>query len=256
MEVYWYVCVDFLFCLVATASQGELVDLLQCMIDNGTCMDFLIRYKKPGYILRKWPRALHFADVTIDGYMYTPIMYAVAERIPTLLANLLDNVNRTGGTGDTQVSNGFSALLLASMMENEEAVTLLCQSSCVNVNVRDNEGNTALMYAIKYRRYSAVNMLIESGADLNVENHMGKTPLLRALESNEHSIVADVLNGGAEINKISLATEQTVLDSCVIKGKVFHVFYLLQQGADPAIHDPSCNAITSAAYYHRRNCFR
>lgn len=256
MELYCCRSLCGLLCLVAMTSTGDLVDLLQRMIDRGTRMDFLIRFKKPGYVLRKWPRAVYFANIEIGNYSYTPVMYAVSERIPALLANLLDSLKRTGGTADTQVRTGFSALHLASIMENDEAVALLCNSCCVDLNLRDNEGNTALLYAIQYRRHSTVKVLIDAGADLNVENHMGKTPLLVALESNEHSIVADILNGGAQINHISIATEQTALDSCVIKGKVFHVLHLLQHGADPSIHDPTCNPITSAAYYRRRNCFR
>ena len=50
-----------------------------------------------------------------------------------------------------------------------------------NVNLRDNKGETALMFAVRYEKTEEImESLIEAGADVNLKNYDGKTAIMLA----------------------------------------------------------------------------
>ncbi len=84
------------------------------------------------------------ADVNIlDGNDLTPMMTAIRDARPPLVAGLVS----------TFLANG------------------------ADPNWQDKTGYTALHYAAREGRIEAISLLVEHGADLNLENNGGKTPL-------------------------------------------------------------------------------
>lgn len=51
-----------------------------------------------------------------------------------------------------------------------------------NANVLDNDGDTALHFAVRENNLHTAKLLIDYGADVNAENHSGETPLLLAIQ--------------------------------------------------------------------------
>ena len=43
------------------------------------------------------------------------------------------------------------------------------------MNMKDNDGKTALMSAVGREDYNAVKLLLDNGADVNMENKYGRT---------------------------------------------------------------------------------
>lgn len=83
-------------------------------------------------------------------------------------------------------------------------------SGC-NINDKDIEGRTALMYAAWNGRYEFTKMLLECGAEIGINDNYGYSAIeLAELESHEHIIelLSDYQN--------SLCDQQK-LDSCIYK---------------------------------------
>ena len=69
-----------------------------------------------------------------------------------------------------------------------------------DVNEQDENGNTALMYAVKYNNLSVVEALIKEGADVNVRNETGNTPLMYAAEYENSEAFDILIKAGADVN--------------------------------------------------------
>lgn len=59
---------------------------------------------------------------------------------------------------------------------------LTCENPAPELDIQDNEGKTALMYAVSFSNYFVVGSLIRKGADANIQDHNGQTALMRAAE--------------------------------------------------------------------------
>lgn len=64
---------------------------------------------------------------------------------------------------DLTTENGESCLILATKLQNTEAVEKLLQAGC-DVHHSDNGGNTAMYYARRIKNYTIINLLEKYGA--------------------------------------------------------------------------------------------
>jgi len=116
--------------------------------------------------------------------------------------NLLElgvDVNATDG-----MSN--SALTLAEGCKRDgtptrvQLVELLIAKGA-EVNHRESDGRTALMYAAENGDTQAVNALLRSGASVNLADNEGETALMKAAASScTEETVAALLSAGADLN--------------------------------------------------------
>lgn len=68
------------------------------------------------------------------------------------------------------------------------------------VDILDNNGNTALHYAVKHADcLTAVKLLIDRNADLNVTNRKGMTPLHIALDQGNEEVIKMLIHAGADL---------------------------------------------------------
>jgi ankyrin repeat protein len=81
---------------------------------------------------------------------------------------------------------GWNILHLAALKGQSEIVYILLQF--VDVNARDNNGNTALHLASLKGHREVVELLLAEDAEINPMNHDGKTPLNLAIERGQKQI--------------------------------------------------------------------
>ena len=67
-----------------------------------------------------------------------------------------------------------------------------------NIHARDEEGNTALMYAVGSGDAELVHLLVAAGADVNAANERGLTPLMYAAVLDAPPVVRALLAAGAD----------------------------------------------------------
>ena len=128
---------------------------------------------------------------------------------------------------------GYTALMWASVRGYKEIASMLIKKGA-DVNAWNNDGDTALIYASGHRHIEILSMLLVKKADVNVgrgRNREGDTALMWASSNGYVNVVLMLLNNGANVNA---KTEfgKTALHRACETGKYDIVLILLERGAD------------------------
>ncbi|WP_425381393.1 ankyrin repeat domain-containing protein [Spiroplasma endosymbiont of Polydrusus pterygomalis] len=101
-----------------------------------------------------------------------------------------------------------------------------------NINYQNNEGNTALHFATKYRNLDALSFLIANKANINIQNNEGNTALMNIV-NNIHLLdtVKYLITHGAKIN-IENKDGNTALDLAAMYDVFYVVKHLLEKKAN------------------------
>ncbi|HAZ97123.1 MAG TPA: hypothetical protein DCW73_07915, partial [Treponema sp.] len=109
-----------------------------------------------------------------------------AEQPPENKTEYIENPNAAD-------KNGVTLLMRAAKAGNDWDVNLLLKNGA-DVNLRDKDGWTALMYAVRYQNnLNILNMLIENAAYIRVRNKFNATPLLMAADYSQNPEIISVL---------------------------------------------------------------
>lgn len=112
-----------------------------------------------------------------------------------------DAVERIVALGvDKHLTNnqGATALMFA---QNEKTVELLIQGASEDyINKQDREAKTALLHAIKDRKWQVGYSLLGAGADPNIADNIMATPLMYAAARGDAPMVKSLLEAGADVH--------------------------------------------------------
>jgi ankyrin repeat protein len=94
---------------------------------------------------------------------------------------------------------GLTPLMECAINAQPATVALLCKYPSININQKNNNGETALMLVCKYSgtpkfNLNNMNVLINAGADLEIANNKGETPL-QVVEMYENQKAIDLIKG-------------------------------------------------------------
>jgi ankyrin repeat protein len=140
-------------------------------------------------------------------------------------------------------------LLQASKDQSPEIVREVLERNVhMNVDIRDEEGRTALSHAARDGNIEITTMLLDRGADVNSVDDMQRTPLMIAAEVGLEAASSLLLERGANPNTCG-EDGDTPLLLAARAGCVGLVAKLLDFGANPDAQDESENltAISIAA---------
>lgn len=112
----------------------------------------------------------------------------------------------------------------------EDVVRLLGEK--VDVNVRDQSGGTALMWAVALGRKDIVQVLLDHKADPEAATPDGATPLMAAAAAGYPAVVRLLLDKGAKVNARDSLFGNTPLMWAARAGHEEIVRILLNAGAD------------------------
>ena len=140
----------------------------------------------------------HGASVHACGGNGCPILVRAAhtaslEAVQTLL---------TAGADPAAVNDdGITPLMAATDNDNPNVLqALLNLKDRVDIEMRDANGRTALMHAVRNERPDTIALLLEAGADPNVPDAGGVTALMIAVGDRHDFIVKMLLEAGAHPN--------------------------------------------------------
>jgi N-sulfoglucosamine sulfohydrolase len=132
-------------------------------------------------------------------------------------------------------------------MNGEEAEVMKLLTGGIDVNIKDEDGRTALMYAAYNGHASLMEKLIAKGAQVNLRDNYGRTALMLASSGPFASAVKLLLENGADPNITDTEEHFSALMYAAAEGQAEVVRLLLKYKADPRLKDvDGDNALTFA----------
>jgi ankyrin repeat protein len=109
-----------------------------------------------------------------------------------------------------------------------------------DVNVRSEDGSTALLWSAHWNDLQTAELLVRAGADANAANDFRMTPLSQACTNGSTGFVELLLKAGAHPN-MAIGTGETPLMTCTRSGSADAVRLLLAHGANVNAKEPNQN---------------
>ncbi|MGE5404679.1 MAG: ankyrin repeat domain-containing protein [Candidatus Saccharibacteria bacterium] len=171
------------------------------------------------------------------------------EEEPTIIP-----INRTNWLYGIAEKNGYSKqqqtamqnLMQASSRGDRDTVLKILNSG-ISPDIKDKQGQTALMYAIVKNRVEIVDILLARKADPNARVNDGSTPLMYAAQQGYDHLITKLLSRGARINDCNNGGSNA-LSTAIFGGHYSTVDLLLRSGASDLNGALSCAAVNRSAY--------
>lgn len=113
-----------------------------------------------------------------------------------------DHGFETGNLND-RIANGMSPVMVSAKEGNSDILWELLEAGA-DVNLVNDDENSALWFACFNANTVIIQMLIEYGATLNNQNVNGATCLIYAASSGKYDVVKTLIEAGAEIKPKTL----------------------------------------------------
>lgn len=78
----------------------------------------------------------------------------------------------------------------------------------VNINAQDNNGDTALHWAIDNNNHNVISVLLKNGANPDIKNKNGVTPLMNAIIKRSKDCALLLIENGAEHTPLSMRNKK------------------------------------------------
>jgi ankyrin repeat protein len=137
--------------------------------------------------------------------------------------------------GAAAASGDLRLVEAARHRDQQQLRSLLNQHA--DVNLRSDDGSTALLWAAHWNDLETAELLIRAGADANAANDFRMTPLSQACTNGSAGLVELLLKAGANPNT-PVATGETPLMTCARSGSADAVRMLVARGADVNAKEP------------------
>ena len=187
---------------------------------------------------------------------------AVQRRDTLALKRLLAKMKKSGGNMQMELhracpvgtvgpasSNkvGLTLLALAAFLDHDDLFALLINAG-VKINRPDAKGMTALMWAARGGKFTAVQALLHAGASLHRADATGASALMHATRCGHTMAALVLMQDKAPVNQIDLAGATALLHAAE-HGHATIVQSMLHYGAD--INQANAKGVTALMYAAR-----
>lgn len=174
--------------LLHMAAQANQVDIIKKILDQNIAVDLT------------------------NSKRETPLQLAIKHKANNAIVTLMEK-----GAKPNFINQANDNAVLVAFNNNDPVVlkTLLDTAKRLKINLelnqRDEQGNTPLHKAVLNQNLVMAQLLIEAGADVNIYNNDSLTPLLLAVEKPNLEIVSALLKGKADLNAIDSEDRSALL---------------------------------------------
>src|SRR2546422_4537784 len=134
-----------------------------------------------------------------------------------------------------EVSGQDPDSLFSSIRRNDVTAVQALLTKGIDVNTRNRDSATALMYASVHADVPIMKLLLANQADVNARNPVGATALMWA--AGDLAKVQLLVQSGADVNARSESGRTSLIVAANYAGNVETVRFLLANRADPKIVD-------------------
>ncbi|WP_422133281.1 ankyrin repeat domain-containing protein [Endozoicomonas sp. ALD040] len=134
-----------------------------------------------------------------------------------------------------QTQSGLTVLHEAVLANSYSVVALLIEERLIEINAKDDQGNTSLHYAIQNNDIDMIEILLKNGAGINIQNSLGYTPLHFAVQLENKEVVGCLMEHKGEIaNPNICANDGRTPLSIAYKSRLLDIVKAL--GQDKSLH--------------------
>ncbi|MCH2038369.1 MAG: ankyrin repeat domain-containing protein [Rickettsiales bacterium] len=216
--------------IIESANRQRIKEMVD-EIDGPPIGQALAQEDDAGRIIERRPGKLEFFRLPYDIQQERPTFDYKTDQRPEIFTpdRFGNNSHLSELTLKKDLHNEF---FFAAHEGNLLGLKGLHQSNHVeDVNIADEDGNTALIYATKQSRVTAIRYLLVNGADPNKPNAMGVTPLHVAASIGQADVIDALLTRGADIS-IQDIYGNTPFDYAFENGNYIILSMLTGEGVD------------------------
>lgn len=234
------------FTTLTTAVSYRHRDIVQLLLKNGADINSPNGYGETALIVAARQGYLNIVSILIkygadvnktDLYGSSAVLKACADPINN--KNVIYELLAAGADPDISDISGNTPFMNILRFNGTEALVKTFIKQGVNVNSRNWDGQTALIYACKHRSVSTIRRLLKLNADVNAKDNNGVTPFWEACENAyiNNETIKVLLDFGANPNIADNNSGATpflkVCENAYIHGEIIKM--LLDFGANPNI---------------------
>lgn len=172
------------------ASDEGRLEIVKYLVENGASVDAEVLTITKN--LEVFEYLLEQGNLNINSVGYLGMTALSLASIEYGNLEMIKYLLEKGADINVKNEDGSTALMTASMYGNLEIIKYLIENGA-DINAKDNDGSTALIYASKWGNLETVEYLVKNGADINIKDIENKT----ALDWAANSRIEEVLKKAA-----------------------------------------------------------
>ncbi|MCI4669279.1 MAG: ankyrin repeat domain-containing protein [Bacteroidia bacterium] len=142
-------------------------------------------------IIRKSPQILDQKN----KFGMSPLMFAILHAQKEMVKALLE----AGANPNIPHEFATTPLMMSIVLEHENIEVLLLAKEELQLDLQDQAGATALIYAIQRLREDSVSRLLEAGANPDLRDNDGETPIMYAVKVENTNMLLALIKKGADL---------------------------------------------------------
>ncbi len=181
--------------------------------DKQACTDLIAILGNYNYKVKRLINSKANTDIKDNIEGYSALIRLSKDVYKKIVEKIAEMLIKEGADVNTKDNDGRTVLMFASINGHKDIAQILIDKGA-DVNATTNDGYTALMNASEFGHKDIVEMLIAKGADVNTKDNDGQTVLMFA-SINGHKDIAQILIAkGADVNTTNNDGKTALMYAC------------------------------------------